>query len=643
MAVDMPPWVRELGISLVTHPQILLVGNVRDQYLLPRDDRPDQVVPMTLGDVIERACRRRGYGSLLSVDLVRDRMEALDLSDGELPLPDWVTETVADDALSGRTGRGQSAVEPDAEIMRRLRRSLREVVEHQGAPIGLIFPYANRLGSPRAELSGEGKLLMAAAEALGYEAKRVRGANAVMPYNTVFWIAESQEQLPIEFAIAPRTVRVIAVPNSPTDQRIAAVRQVMATITGVPEQDGEHFRKAVRSLAKLTHGLSNAEVLTIGRMAQDQGIPFARLEDAVRLYRVGVRDNPWATDEIRETIRNGEQLLSGMDDQRPRPDETNLIGVIGQSAAVRHAVEIFARSAAGLTGAQSSSSPNRPRGVLFLAGPTGVGKTELAKGVARMLFGRDAEPIRFDMSEFREEHSRQRLIGAPPGYVGFDAGGELTNAVRGNPMSVLLFDEIDKANERLFDLFLQVLEDGRLTDGRGSTVHFTETVLIFTSNLGMVEEGPNKSIINRFSHTDDPEEVRRVLRASFENFFDNKIGRPELRNRLGDAFIAMDFIQPEHVPMLLDRALASVRGRVQNVHQTQLELSDEARAVLLQEAEARLEHGGRGVNNAVEMVLINPLSRVMLREPPSPGEVWTVRSIKPDAGNWTIEVGRCSA
>lgn len=639
MAVELPSWVRELEMSLVTHPQILFVGNVRDQYLLPAMDGSARVHPLTLQQVIEQACRKRGFAALVMFDIVHANSQAWSLTSDPPDLPPYVMEMAAHDALV----RDAEDSAPDDAVLRRLRRLLREVVEHRSAPIGMIFPYANRLGSPRAELTGEGKLLMATADALGYEARQVPGPNPVMPYNTIFWIAESQDELPAEFSVSARTVRVITVPKAPADQRLAAARQVISLVGGQTTPDATESDKAARSLARLTHGLSNAEVLTVGRMAFDQGFPLTMLEDAVRLYRVGVRDNPWATEEVRQTIRDGERrLTAGQVPSQGTAGQPSPIGVLGQERAVRRVVDIFMRSAAGLTGAQSSSSPNRPRGVLFLSGPTGVGKTELAKGVARMLFGPDAEPIRFDMSEFRQDHARERLIGAPPGYVGFAAGGELTNAVRANPMCVLLFDEIDKAHESVFDLFLQVLEDGRLTDGRGSTVHFTECVLIFTSNLGMTEPGAAGSKA-RFTHADDPEEVRRVLRQTFEHFFDDKIGRPELRNRLGDAFIAMDFIQPESVPALLDKSLGSVRTRLESEHHVRLDVSDDARRILLDQAIANLDHGGRGVNNAVESLLIDPLSRLLMMTPPHAGEMWTVTTIKEDGERWAIEVVRCSA
>nr|WP_237419121.1 AAA family ATPase [Kitasatospora sp. SID7827] len=333
------------------------------------------------------------------------------------------------------------------------------------------------------------------------------------------------------------------------------------------------------------------------------------------------------------------------------------------------------RSAAGLSGAQSSSSPNRPRGTLFLSGPTGVGKTELAKGIAEMILGKDARPIRFDMSEFAEEHARDRLIGAPPGYVGHDAGGELTNAVRASPMSVLLFDEIDKANPRLFDLFLQILEDGRLTDGRGATVYFTECVLIFTSNLGVAAsaqraedartgggdgtgngtgngtgDGPDggapaehrPGTVRRLTRHDDPTTVRLALRDAFDLFFNDQIKRPELRNRFGDNFIPMDFMQEKWVPLILDKAIAAVAGRVLEVHGATLEIGEDAWEVLRMEAGARLDHGGRGILTAVESALVNPLSREVFRNPPRRGERIEVTAVEGDgeADGYTVEVTR---
>ncbi|GAA1397558.1 hypothetical protein GCM10009639_35150 [Kitasatospora putterlickiae] len=694
-----PSWIRELDMALTVYPQVLLTGNVRDQYLLPDDHAAGSsatLAPYSLGGVIESICAARGYGAIAFVDQVNDRIALLRLSATPEQIPQVIRDFVERDerwrrgggagpAGSGgggaggngaggnggsREGGGSGEDDDELDLLDRLRDAMVGVVQHPGPPIALVVPYAGRLGSPQAPVAGEAARFFAAAEELGHTARPVQGASAVTPYNTVFWVVERQEELPREFAVGSRALRVINVPQPPHDQRLAAARHVVGGLaryqaaTGGPTLTEAETATASKALADSSHGMGSSEVMAIGRMALDRGLPVQRLDEAARLYRIGVLDNPWATAALRERIAGGEEFLNGK--------------VIGQPYAVRRTLEVFTRSAAGLNGAQASSSPSRPRGTLFLSGPTGVGKTELAKGVAEMILGKDARPIRFDMSEFAEEHARDRLIGAPPGFVGHDAGGELTNAVRANPMSVLLFDEIDKANPRLFDLFLQILEDGRLTDGRGATVYFTECVLIFTSNLGVTavtmgdqpnregatggsgsgageEPGPEaargadgagatapRTTGRAFNRHDDPVMVRQALREAFDVFFNDQIKRPELRNRFGDNFIPMDFMQEKWVPRILDKAIASVAARVQEVHGAALALSDDAWEVLRVEATRRLDHGGRGVLTAVESALVNPLAKEVFRTPPRRGERIEVVAVEGDGDGegYRLEVER---
>ncbi|MEU8714941.1 AAA family ATPase [Streptomyces sp. NPDC048663] len=688
-AVLAPAWIRELDMALTVYPQILLTGNVRDVFLLAEDDegrvaapepgRPP--TPFTLEEVIESVCRSRGYGALARQSMVDDRVVAWRLTGDPFALPPALRRMAEEDARAdreraarggatrdGATRDGADADRDDADRddaddgdieagIARFREIMIGTVQHTGPAIGLIIPYTARLGSPRGPVAGEAARLLAAAEELGHTARPVRGTGDVTPYNTVFWVVEKQEDLPLEFAIGSRALRVITVPEPPHDQRHAAGRFVVERLANrPPDEDGDtgealpatedEQRQATEALARSSYGMGVGEILAVGRMAADRGLPLSRLDEAARLYRVGVLDNPWATRAVRENIINGEDYLNA--------------AVIGQPHAVRRTIEIFMRSAAGLTGAQSSSSPSRPRGTLFLSGPTGVGKTELAKGVAKMILGEDARPIRFDMSEFAEEHARDRLIGAPPGFVGHSAGGELTNAVRASPMSVLLFDEIDKAHPRLFDLFLQILEDGRLTDGQGATVHFTECVLIFTSNLGVSAEvmrprnrrgaGSEQGEADpeaeaaarqpRLSRHDRPEDVREALRAAFDTFFNDHIGRPELRNRFGDSFVAMDFIQPDSVAPILNKALGSVAGRVKEVHGAELTIRDEPWEVLRVEATRRLDHGGRGVVTAVESALVNPLSRELFHQPARPGEHIEIEAVDGQDEAYTLTVRR---
>lgn len=613
-----PAWVRELAISLPIYPQIILTGNVRDIYMLPATDGEPGPAPYSITDVIERVCRERDFGGLAIHETISSAFVAWSLRDGFGDFPSGLVDMADEDQQAARGD------EPPA-VSERLQRVLVDVVTHRGAPVGLIMPYADNFGPPGGDEDGTRRYLYRVVDALADTAQPVPGRDPVMPYNTIFWVTERQDRLAPEFPVGNKAIHIITVPSPPIEQRLAAARVV---VRDLPDTIGETAENAAaETLALETHGMRNTELLAIGRMAIDREIPVSQLKEAARLYRVGVTDNLWAASALRRSIAGGEAYLNAR--------------VIGQQRAVRKTMEIFRRSAAGLSGAQSASSPNRPRGVLFLAGPTGVGKTELAKGIATMIFGSDSRPIRFDMSEFKEDHSRDRLIGAPPGYVGHHQGGELTNAVRENPMSVLLFDEIDKANPGLFDLFLQILEDGRLTDGRGATVYFTECILIFTSNLGILTVRPDGTS-QQLRRTDPPEEVREALLKSFNLFFDVTIGRPELRNRFGDSFIAMDFIQPESVPAILDKALSSVAARVAEVHGATLKVADDARAVLREASITKLEHGGRGVNNVVETALVNPLSAEIFDNGADRGERITVDSIEPDGDFWQLKVSRCS-
>ena len=215
--------------------------------------------------------------------------------------------------------------------------------------------------------------------------------------------------------------------------------------------------------------------------------------------------------------------------------------LIGQQDAVRAVSDAVRRSRAGI------SDPNRPTGSFLFLGPTGTGKTELAKSLAEFLFDDERAIVRIDMSEYSEKHSVSRLVGAPPGYVGYDEGGQLTEAVRRRPYSVVLLDEVEKAHPEVFDILLQVLDDGRLTDGQGRTVDFRNTLLILTSNLG------SNFLVDP---TLDPEakksSVMSVVRASF---------KPEFLNRL-DEIVVFDALTPAELTHIVDLQLALLEKRL---------------------------------------------------------------------------------
>jgi ATP-dependent Clp protease ATP-binding subunit ClpA len=251
-----------------------------------------------------------------------------------------------------------------------------------------------------------------------------------------------------------------------------------------------------------------------------------------------------------------------------------------------------------------------PKGVLFFVGPTGVGKTELAKSLAEFLFGDEDACMRFDMSEFNHEHSDQRLVGAPPGYVGYEEGGQLTNAVKRRPFSVLLFDEIEKAHVRILDKFLQILEDGRLTDGKGETVYFSETVIIFTSNIGASEVELQSDIKG----------VREQFLRKVREHFVATAKRPELLNRIGDNIVPFNFITGDDFLVAIAKAkLQPLRERLKEKYRiTDIVFDDEAKAMKALAGSVDRQMGGRGVLNEIVKRIIDPLAEFLFEEEDDP-------------------------
>jgi DNA polymerase III delta prime subunit len=395
---------------------------------------------------------------------------------------------------------------------------------------------------------------------------------------------------PVLYQGEPR-VRLLSVPAPSRDERRAffdrhADDLKVESPRPAPGAAAVPPRKAsVEALTELSDQLTTADLRQVLLLSRSVDPPL-RPDRLLNLYRFGDQRSPW--EELsEERLAHVDQVL------RDR--------VLGQDPAVDHVATMIIRAWLGLAGLQHSARRSKPKGTLFFVGPTGVGKTELAKACAEFLFGDESACIRFDMSEYNHEHSDQRLVGAPPGYVGFEEGGQLTNAVRARPFSVLLFDEIEKAHGRVLDKFLQILEDGRLTDGRGETAWFSETVIIFTSNIGAADapkDGKGGS------------EYERHFRTAVERHFVEKLERPELLNRLGDNIVVFQPIQDDAMRRgILGKKLQPLTEHLRERWGVGLDIGDDVVAQLVHLA--RADHGGRGLLNAVERELLNPLARFL--------------------------------
>jgi ATP-dependent Clp protease ATP-binding subunit ClpC len=292
------------------------------------------------------------------------------------------------------------------------------------------------------------------------------------------------------------------------------------------------------------------------------------------------------------------RMLEAESDKLVHMEERLHQRIVNQEEAVTAISDAIRRGRAGL------KAPKRPIGSFIFLGPTGVGKTELARALAQFLFDDENAMVRLDMSEYMEKHTVARLIGAPPGYVGYEEGGQLTEAVRRRPYRVILFDEVEKAHPEVLNILLQLLEDGRLTDGHGRTVDFRNTVVIMTSNLG-TEEFQHKAI--GFSHRDEAAEER--MRKNIENDL-KKTFRPELLNRIDDVIIFHPLTE-EHLKSIVELLIKEVEERLAE-RNIKLEIGSEARAWLVKKGYDPI-YGARPLRRAIQRYVENPLSSRILQ------------------------------
>lgn len=368
------------------------------------------------------------------------------------------------------------------------------------------------------------------------------------------------------------------------------------------KEELEHARIEIETATR-AHDLARVSELQYGRIpeleAQLKAVGEIEHQE-MQLLRNRVTDEEVAEVVSRWTGIPVSRMLEGERDKLLRMEEQLQGRVVGQSEAVKAVSDAIRRSRAGL------SDPHRPNGSFLFLGPTGVGKTELCKALAEFLFDTQGAVVRVDMSEFMEQHSVARLIGAPPGYVGYEQGGYLTEAVRRRPYSVILLDEVEKAHPDVFNILLQVLDDGRLTDGHGRTVDFRNTVIVMTSNLGsqMIQEQAAEAGYDQMKAA-----VMQIVGSHF---------RPEFINRI-DASIVFHPLDKAHIRAIADIQINDLRKRL---HEQDISLVVSDKALdLIGEAGFDPVYGARPLKRAIQQKLENPLARAILSSEFKPGAV----------------------
>ena len=627
---ELPLWAVVLGWELRRGRQVILHGEVNDRYWLWGRPAGFQEVlaeylEITGADVVvwwdpldgiafPRPGHRERFAELL-LDLGRTDLGAAGGAvDGHEPAPGHhrdIDPAVArqqdsDIQQPARPGSRRTASDRQAQAVLAPAGSraalptdveealdlARRVVASPLASTAFVFQdidMALPIGDPA---SAQGHVRLRAAMDAAVAPTRVAGKEPVRR-NAVLAVTGNLARLPDWLTTEDPRIVPLRVNRPDQDERRWWLEQLRPGLHGV--EPGTDLEPLVRA----TDGLAGWELDALVRTSMLRAIPADRPGRLLNELRFNVRTNPW------------ERLDRGV-----IADSARLLGsqVIGQEAAVTAVAGALSTAYAGVEFGGSGTA--RPRGVFFFVGPTGVGKTELAKAVTRLLFGDEAAFARFDMSEYREEHTAERLAGAPPGYVGYEQGGELTRRVQERPFSVLLFDEIEKAHPVVLDKFLQIMEDGRLTDGRGQTAYFSQTLVIFTSNTGAdamwdLVHGP----VDDLSYEKVREHFMRAVEAAFQSMH-----RPEIFGRLKPGVVVFDLLRSQYVSGITNRLLDQLAESALEDRKVVLELD---RTALCAWVLARMQlpenarYGGRQIRNELEGLRVALAGHIVEANPPA--------------------------
>lgn len=573
-------WLSKLDREIGIRSSVIVFGNTND-ILLNRFENGRYQPFMT---VLASALRAKGYETLVKWDRVDgiDRTFSDKIPDSQISASnepagdDYDMGFDEDDFLPAPTSDSPTYKSPDEFFP-----YLLQVLAGGARKTAFILDYSDYIFGNANSLSEKERDYLAT---LGKALQNGQSYNLLSDDfgqlgNLVVVVTHNNATIPPAFYQGNPLVSSINVPLPGRSEREAFLQANKSCLKVSQNLVGAVFDDLVDAL----EGYSLREIAQIMKLSR-QSSEEMTFEKLINLYKYGEKVSPWEelSKEKLQTIaeRLGERVK-------------------GQDQAIDKVKDVIIRAYTGFAGLQHSAKQKKPKGTLFFVGPTGVGKTELAKSLAEFIFGDESACIRFDMSEYNHEHSDQRLVGAPPGYVGYEAGGQLTNSIKEKPFCVLLFDEIEKAHGRILDKFLQILEDGRLTDGKGETVYFSEAIIIFTSNIGAAN----------ISADLEPAEARRQFIEAVRKHFVEELGRPELLNRIGDNIVAFNFIDdPEVFTKIARLKFKSVESFVKERYEAQIVFEDENAAFLSIANKAGKQNGGRGLLNVMESAIINPLA-----------------------------------
>ena len=555
---------------------VMIDGNVGDVYL----DEKNKIV--TLKEFLEVLFKEMNYQDIVYWDRVEGATGAVD----KLTLTDEVnvegdSYDLGEDEKEETPKGQQGFFKTPAEILNVVYKN----VTDKKKKVAFIINWSEYLFSVNGLSDDERQNITLLGKAL--KDRKVDYLNSDCNESVVIIILNKASGLPISFYQGNPEVEIVTLQKPDRLERKAMIQKIEDSFevklkNGTTSLLDNDNIECIDMLEDFT----NREIIQLSRMSRkEEKTTFDKL---FYLFKYGEKENPWEKLE-QSRVKNIKKELSER--------------VVGQDEAIAKIEKTVVKAYMCLTGLHKTSSRSMPKGVFFFVGPTGVGKTELSKALAKFLFGDEQACIRFDMSEYAQENSDQKLIGAAPGYVGYEEGGQLTNAIKEHPFSVVLLDEIEKAakpNPRILDIFLQILEDGRLTDSKGETVYFSDTIIVFTSNLGA----------SQVQASADKEGVAKEFIKIVKEYFDNELKRPELLGRIGyNNIVPFNFIQDREFQYKICKSkLKPVIRGIEDKYKLELEFEKEMDSIEYILKSVDSSKGGRDILNAINDRLLDPIA-----------------------------------
>ena len=627
-------WRLNLADAVLLDPLILIHGNVKDVHpldeqgrsRLPVEMRDDAVVNFDIWLAMEMEAQGFDlvclYDPISGITLLRRHMVApfrgLLTGQGAIGEP-----AVAQAAVAGGTPPSLSDWLVPLEVKQSandfMRTLLVNVMSRADARCAVICRFMDRCLSytDRQDCSERELSLLIQKAALATPNVFTSGAGS-----RLMLVFDLETQVPQELNTLFPAARSVFIPAPTLEEREAFFKKFASRFSpgAEPPVDLSESGGYSLMLAQQSEGLRMQDLFSLVRLSQRDQLGLSGKEFPLLLsrFKFGTRENAWSKISA-ERLRNAKQTLQKR--------------VKGQDEVIDEVVPVLIRAKLGMSDLAGSVASSKPRGAFFFVGPTGVGKTELSKAIAELVFGDEQSLLRFDMSEYSEEHQQARLIGAPPGYVGFDQGGQLTNAVQEKPFSVVLFDEIEKAHGRILDKFLQILDDGRLTDGMGKTVYFSESIIIFTSNIGTAPParrggtlGAAQLSIDGGSSVDSVyerlggmayEQLSGHFRSAVRDYFVNVLGRPEILNRIGeDNVLVFRFLNNgDAKTQIISQQIENIRLALRERQPVDIYCTSGFKRLLAVHPSGFDRNGARGVRNLLNRYVLNQLASDLFLEP----------------------------